>query len=160
MAPPEIGQLAMRLDGVAGGLRATLEELRVIARGIHPAVLTDSGLGPALKALARSCAIPVSLRVCVGRLPSPVEIAAYYVVCEALANTVKHARASAAEVEVEAGDGVLRVCVRDDGRGGAAFGCGSGLVGLKDRVEALGGQITLHSPPGVGTALGAHIPLE
>jgi signal transduction histidine kinase len=160
MAPPEIGELATRLDGVAGGLETALEELRVIARGIHPAVLTDGGLGPALRALARSCAIPVSLRVRVGRLPGPVETAAYYVACEALANTVKHARASAAEVEVEADDGMLRVSVLDDGRGGAAFGCGSGVVGLKDRVEALGGWITLHSPPGAGTALEAHIPLE
>jgi signal transduction histidine kinase len=159
MAPPETGQLATRLDGVASGLGATLEELRVIARGIHPAVLTDRGLGPALKALARSCAIPVSLRVCVGRLPGPVEIAAYYVASEALANTVKHARASAADVEVEASDGMLRVRVRDDGCGGAAFGCGSGLVGLKDRVEALGGRIHLDSPRGAGTTLRARLPL-
>jgi signal transduction histidine kinase len=82
------------------------------------------------------------------------------VACEALANMVKHARASAADVEVEAGDGMLRVRVRDDGCGGAAFGCGSGLVGLKDRVEALGGRIALHSPPGAGTTIEAHIPLD
>ena len=158
MAPPELAEMATRLDGVASGLGAALEELRVMARGIHPAVLTESGLGPALKALGRSCAIPVSLHVCAGRLPGPVEIAAYYVVSEALANTVKYARARAAEVDVEADGGMLRVRVRDDGCGGAAFG--SGLVGLKDRVEALGGLIALHSPPGVGTTVEVHIPLE
>jgi len=93
-----------------------------------------------------------------GRLPGPVEIAAYYVVSEALTNTARHTHAAAA-VEVTVGEGVLRVRVRDDGNGGAAFGRGSGLVGLRDRVEALGGRITLHSPPGAGTTLKVHLPL-
>jgi signal transduction histidine kinase len=158
-APPGAGELVRQLDSVAAGLADALEELREIARGIHPAALADGGLGPALKVLARSCAVPVDLRVQVpGRAPDPVEIAAYYVVSEALTNTVKHASASAVGVEVTAGDGVLRIRVRDDGRGGAAFGRGSGLTGLKDRVEALGGRITLHSPPGAGTALEVSIP--
>ena len=94
------------------------------------------------------------------RPPAPVEIAAYYVVSEALTNTAKHANATAAEVDVAAGQGELRVRVRDDGRGGADFGHGSGLLGLKDRVEALGGRIALHSPAGAGTTLDVHIPLH
>jgi signal transduction histidine kinase len=106
-------------------------------------------------------AVPVDLRVEVADgPPQSVEIAAYYVVCEALANTVKHAGASAAEVSVVAGDGVLRVFVRDDGRGGADLGRGSGLLGLRDRAEALGGRIWLHSSPGTGTTLEVHIPLD
>ena len=119
-APPEGGELVQWLDSVAAGLTGVLEELREIARGLHPAVLAERGLGPALKALARRSVIPVSLDVRLdGRLPEPAEIAAYYMVAEALTNAAKHARASAAEVEVEIGEGVLRVCVRDDGRGGA-----------------------------------------
>jgi signal transduction histidine kinase len=93
------------------------------------------------------------------RLPQPVEIAAYYAVAEALTNVAKHARASAAQVRVEIGQGVLHVSVHDDGRGGAGFGRGSGLVGLKDRVEALGGRIRLDNPPGAGTALDIVLPL-
>jgi signal transduction histidine kinase len=160
-APSEAGGLVKQLDGVATGLESALEELREIARGIHPAALADGGLGRALKALTRRSPIPVSLSVQVAdRLPGPVEIAAYYVVSEALTNMAKHARATAAEVEVAADQDVLRVRVRDDGRGGAAFGRGSGLVGLKDRVEALGGQLMLDSPPGAGTSLEVDILLE
>jgi GAF domain-containing protein len=158
-APPGADDLVKRLDGMANGLETALDELREIARGIHPAVLADGGLRPALKALARRCPVPVTLHVQVAaRTPAPVEIAAYYVVSEALTNAAKHARASVAEVEVADGDGVLRVCVRDDGRGGADFGHGSGLVGLQDRVEAVGGRISLHSPLGEGTTLTVHIP--
>jgi signal transduction histidine kinase len=160
-ASPGAGDLVRGLDRVASGLACALEELREIARGIHPAMLTEGGLRPALHALTRRSDIPVDLRVPVpGRLPSQVEIAAYYVVSEALVNTTKHANASAAGVEVVTGEGALRVRVCDDGRGGAAFGGGSGLVGLKDRVEALGGRMTLHSPPGAGTTLEAHLPLR
>jgi len=158
--PPGSGDLANRLEEVTAGLQAALKELREIARGIHPAVLTQGGLGSALPALARRCSIPVDLQFqAAGRLPSRVEIAAYYVVCEALANTARHAHASAAKVEVVVGEGVLRVRVCDDGRGGAAFGPGSGLLGLRDRVEALGGRITLHSPPAAGTTVEVHLPL-
>jgi signal transduction histidine kinase len=160
-AAPEDGELAQRLEGAVTQVAGVLEELGEIARGLHPAVLTDSGLRPALRALARRSAVPVSLDVRVtGRLPEPVEVAAYYVVAEALTNTAKYAGASAAEVEVTAGEGVLQVRVRDDGRGGAEFGHGSGLDGLKDRIEALGGRISLHSPPGEGTTLQIELPLS
>ncbi len=158
--PPEAAGLVRQLDGVAAGLEAALEELREIARGIHPAVLAQGGLRPALTALARRSPVPVNLDIQVtGRLPDPVEIAAYYVVSEALTNTARHAAATAATVQVSAGQGTLCVCVRDDGRGGATFGRGSGLVGLRDRVEALGGRLTLRDSPGGGTTLDAHIPI-
>ena len=160
-APPEADDLVHGLDGVAAGLDAALTELREIARGIHPTVLSEGGLGPAMRALARRCPIQVDLQVQVAvRMPGPIEIAAYYVACEALANTAKHADATAVELAVAVAEGVLRVCVHDNGRGGATVGRGSGLIGLKDRVEAFGGRITLHSPPGAGTTLEAHIPLD
>jgi PAS domain S-box-containing protein len=160
-APPEADELTQRLEGVVTEVTSVLEELRETAHGLHPAILTQSGLRPALKALARRSAVPLGLDVQVaGQLPEPVEIAAYYAVSEALTNAAKHAHASAAEVEVAADDGMLRVCVRDDGRGGAEFGKGSGLVGLKDRIEALGGRIWLQSPPGAGTAVQIALPLE
>jgi signal transduction histidine kinase len=159
-APRGAGELVRQLDGVATGLAEAIEELSEIARGLHPAILAEGGLRPALKALARRSAVPVELGVQVeGRLPQPVEIAAYYAVAEALTNVAKHARASAAEVQVEIGQDVLHVRVRDDGHGGAGFGRGSGLVGLKDRVEALGGRIRLDNPPGAGTALDIVLPL-
>ncbi|HEY6495677.1 MAG TPA: GAF domain-containing protein [Trebonia sp.] len=160
-APSGTGELAQGLAGVTAGLEAALEELREIAGGIHPAVLAQSGLRPALKALARRCPVPVELHVQVEeRPPQSVEIAAYYVVSEALANTAKHAGADAAEVAVLASDGILSVRVRDNGRGGADLGRGSGLLGLRDRAEALGGRISLHSPPGAGTTLEVRIPLH
>ena len=159
-AAPETDELADRLEGAVTEVTEVLEELREIARGIHPAILTEGGLPSALRALARRCAVPVSLDIKVAeRLPEPVEIAAYYAISEALTNTAKHAHASAAEVEVAARDGDLRVCVRDDGRGGADFAGGSGLAGIRDRMEALGGRIWLHSPPGEGTAVHIVMPL-
>jgi signal transduction histidine kinase len=160
-APPGAGELVQWLDGVVAGLDGVLEELREIARGLHPAVLADGGLRPALKTLARRSAVPVRVDIQVeGRLPEPVEIAAYYTVSEALTNAAKHARATAADIEVAESDGVLHVCVRDDGRGGAGFDDGSGLVGLRDRAEALGGRLHLESPPGAGTTLEIELPLE
>jgi signal transduction histidine kinase len=159
--PPTQPELRARLAGIADGLTGALEELRELSRGIHPAILSEGGLGPALKALARRSAIPVELEVDVpGRLPEPVEVAAYYVVSEALANAAKHARASVARVEAQAGDGLLHLSVRDDGVGGAAPGAGSGLVGLADRVEALGGTIRVHSPAGRGTRLEIALPIQ
>ncbi len=172
--------MVKRLDGVAAGLAAALEELREIARGIHPAVLAERGLRPALGVLARRCPVPVELRFQVpGRLPDPVEIAAYYVVSEALTNTAKHARATTATVDVAvaglaengmaaataaagatADQRVLRVSVHDDGRGGADFGAGSGLVGLRDRVEAIGGHFGLDGSRDGGTTLDVRIPLK
>jgi len=158
--PPEAAEAVQQVDDVVAGLADALEELRKIARGLHPAILTEGGLRPALQALARQAAVLVRLDVQVAeRLPDPAEVAAYYAVAEALTNTAKHARASAAKVEVTAGEGILRVSVRDDGRGGATFGRGSGLVGLKDRVEALGGRLSLDSPPGAGTVLDIVLPL-
>ena len=160
-ALPETGELAQRLDGAVAEVNGVLEELREIAHGIHPAVLTEGGLLRALRALARRSAVPVSLDVQVaGRLPEPVEIAAYYAVSEALTNVAKYAHATAAEVEMAVGDGVLRVGVRDDGQGGADIGRGSGLLGLKDRVEALGGRISLQSQAGAGTVMQIALPLD
>jgi len=159
--PPATVELAGRLEGAVAEVNGVLEELREIARGVHPAVLTKSGLRSALRALARRSAVPVSLDLQVtGRLAEPVEIAAYYTVAEALTNIAKHARASTVEVEVAADERVLRVYVRDDGRGGADPGHGSGLAGLKDRIEALGGRISLHSPPGAGTTVQIALPLS
>jgi signal transduction histidine kinase len=150
-----------QLDRIATGLDDVLDELREIARGLHPAILTESGLPPALKTLARRSAVPVHLDVQVDRrLPQPVEIAAYYTVSEALTNAAKHARATTADIQVAASDRVLRLRVRDNGRGGADFGHGSGLVGLKDRAEALGGRLQLNSPSGAGTTLEIELPLE
>ena len=159
-APPEASQLATSLDGVVDGLTRVLEELREIAHGLHPAALAEGGLHPALKALARRSAVPVRLDVAVdGRLPEPIELAAYYVVSEALTNTIKHAHATVIDVQVAADPGVLQVRVRDDGRGGADPTRGSGLVGLTDRVEALGGHIRVNSPPGEGTTIQLDLPL-
>jgi signal transduction histidine kinase len=158
--PPAATELTQQLDSAVTEVTAALEELLEIARGIHPAILADGGLRPALKTLARRSAVPVFLDVSVdGRLPDPVEIAAYYAVSEALTNTAKHAHASAIDVQVETGDGALHIHLRDDGRGGADFGRGSGLAGLKDRIEALGGRLSLHSPPGAGTTVHITLPL-
>jgi signal transduction histidine kinase len=159
-ARPGTGVQVQQLDPIATGLDDVLDELREIARGLHPAILADGGLEPALKTLARRSALPVDLDIQVqGRLPEPVEIPAYYSVAEALTNTAKHARATAVQIEVAEGGGVLHVRVRDDGRGGADFSHGSGLVGLKDRAEAVGGHLQLLSPPGAGTTLDITLPL-
>ena len=158
---PDVGELAGQLDDVATGLGEAVDELREIARGIHPAALAEGGLRPALKVLARRSAVPVRLDVRVDRqLPEQVELAAYYVVSEALTNAARHAAASEVDVEVEADQDVLRIEVRDDGRGGATFAHGSGLVGLRDRVEALGGQLSLRSQPGAGTTVSIAVSLD
>ena len=158
--PRELSELALELDQVVTGLVDVLEELREYARGIHPAILSEGGLGPALNALARRSAIPVELDVrTMGRLREPVEVAAYYVVSEALTNAAKHANASSVAVDADTSGEILRILVRDDGVGGARFAHGSGLLGLKDRVEALGGRISVDSPRGAGTSLQAELPL-
>jgi signal transduction histidine kinase len=160
-APRGAAELVQQLEGVAAGLDGVLDDLREIARGLHPAILAEGGLRPALKTLARRSAIPVHVDIQVqGRLPERVETAAYYTVCEALTNAAKHAHATAAEIEAGASDGLLHVRVGDNGRGGAGFSRGSGLVGLKDRVEALGGTLRLHSPPGAGTTLDIALPFD
>jgi signal transduction histidine kinase len=138
-----------------------LDELREISRGIHPAILTEGGLAPALKTLARRSPIQVALDVGVeGRLPDGVEVAAYYVVSEMLTNTAKHAQASAVYVDVAPAGRVLHISVRDDGVGGADPARGSGLVGLRDRVEALGGTIVFQSAKGEGTTVEVLLPLD
>jgi signal transduction histidine kinase len=159
--PPELGELRAELSRVVDGLTSALDGLREIALGIHPAILAEGGLGPALKTLARRSPIPVELDVhAEARLPEPVEVAAYYVVAEALTNAAKYARASVVHVAVEAPERILRVAVRDDGVGGADPARGSGLLGLKDRAEAIGGTISLQSPHGKGTTLIAELPLD
>jgi signal transduction histidine kinase len=153
-------QLRLELADIADGLVAALEDLREVSRGIHPALLARGGLDPALKALARRSPFPVELDINLdGRLPDHVEVAAYYVVAEALTNAAKHARPTALWVAADVVDGRVRLTVRDDGIGGADPANGSGLVGLTDRVEALGGTITVHSPAGEGTTLQVWLPV-
>jgi signal transduction histidine kinase len=159
--PPGHGELEDRLSRVAAGLTRAVDELREMARGIHPAVLAEGGLGPALKALARRSPIPVQLDVrAETRLPQRIEAAAYYVVSEALTNAARHAQASVVHVDAEAVDGVLRIVVRDDGAGGADPVRGTGLIGLNDRVEAQGGTIVVASPAGEGTTVTVELPLD
>ena len=140
-------------------LGSALEELRELAQGIHPAVLTEHGLGPALKTLATRSPVPVDIRrLPPERLPAPVEAAAYFVVSEALANAAKYAGASAVTIDVRCDEGSLVVDVEDDGRGGAQPRPGSGLAGLADRVHALSGELAIESEPGCGTHLSARVP--
>ena len=158
--PHDLEEIQAELSHVGDGLTAVLDELREISRGIHPAILSEGGLAPALKTLARRSPTPVALDVRVdGRLPDGVEVCAYYVVSEMLTNTAKHAQASAVHVDVDRVDGVLRLVVRDDGVGGADPRRGSGLVGLRDRVEALGGSIAFESAKGAGTVVEVQLPL-
>jgi signal transduction histidine kinase len=151
-------ELADLLDRAVEELQTSLGELRELARGIHPAVLTDRGLEPALRALAARAPVPVSVQAPGERLPGPIESAAYFVVSEALTNVAKYARASRATVTVRRANAGLTVEVADDGVGGADAGAGSGLRGLADRVAALDGTLTVHSPAGRGTRLRAVIP--
>jgi PAS domain S-box-containing protein len=161
MVPAGLPQLQAQLSRVADGLAGVMQELQEISRGIHPAALARGGLAPALKTLARRSAVPVLLEMpAETRLPEPVEVAAYYIVSEALTNVAKHAHASAVHVLVEARGGVLGLSIRDDGRGGADPGRGSGLIGLSDRVDALGGTIEVASPDGEGTTLLVTLPVE
>jgi signal transduction histidine kinase/PAS domain-containing protein len=161
MVPAGLQELQAQLSRVADGLAGAMEELQEISRGIHPAILAQGGLAAALKTLARRSAVPVLLEVHAEmRLPEPVEVAAYYIVSEALTNTAKHAHASAVHVLVEARDGVLGLSIRDDGRGGADPSRGSGLIGLTDRVDALGGTIDVASASGEGTTLLITLPIE
>jgi signal transduction histidine kinase len=161
MAPREPGDLQAQLSRIGEGLTGALDDLRELSHGIHPAILSEGGLRPALKALARRSAVPVELDVRgQDRLPEQVEVAVYYVVAEALANAAKHARASVVQVDLETEDAIARLSIRDDGVGGADLGHGSGLVGLRDRVEALGGRIEITSPSGRGTSLTVALPFE
>jgi PAS domain S-box-containing protein len=159
--PPDNPGLKRELGGLADGIVEVLDELRELSSGIHPAILSLDGLGPALKALARRSAVPVNLDIPrQARLPEQVEVAAYFVISEALANTAKHAHAATARVRVELNDNVLKVQIWDDGVGGADPSRGSGLIGLTDRVEALGGRLDVASHPGEGTQIKADLPIR
>jgi signal transduction histidine kinase len=149
-----------QLSDVVDGLVGVSTELQEISRGMHPAILSKGGLGPAIKTFARRSAVPVELDLNVDRrMPESVEVAAYYVVAEALTNAAKHAQASEVTVAAVAADDELHLIISDDGIGGAVAGAGSGLIGLKDRVEALAGGLDISSPAGSGTTLTVVIPL-
>jgi signal transduction histidine kinase len=157
---PDDGDLRSELSRIAAGLVDAVAELQELSRGIHPPILSHGGLGPALRTLARRSPIPVELDVATEtRLPEPIEVAAYFVTSEALANATKHARASRIEVSLAPRHGSLVLSIRDDGIGGADPAGGSGLVGLTDRVEALGGSIHVQNRPGDGTQIIAELPL-
>jgi signal transduction histidine kinase len=158
--PPQLAELEGGLSGIAERVAGVFDQVREISHGIHPAILSERGLQAALKALARRSAVPVELDLRTGRrLPEHVEVAAYYAVSEALANAAKHARASAVHVELDTPDTVVRLAIRDDGIGGADPAKGSGLTGLSDRIEAVGGTLEVTSPAGNGTTLLIEIPL-
>jgi signal transduction histidine kinase len=155
--PDELPDLAAELSE---GLKEVSDELREVSRGIHPTILTEAGLGPALRALARRSNVPIDVDVTLDdRLPAPVEAAAYYIASEALTNVAKHAHAKVVELTAAHDGGVLKLEVRDDGVGDVDAARGSGILGLTDRVEALGGTITITSPPQHGTTLSVRLPI-
>jgi GAF domain-containing protein len=159
--PAELEEARTAIARIAGELNLSVDELREISRGIHPAILSEGGLVPALRTLVRRSAVPVELGGEIEqRLPEPIEVAAYYVVSEALTNVTKYANASQVDVDASARDGRLWLSIRDDGIGGADPTRGSGLLGLTDRVEALGGSIRIHSRPDEGTHISAELPLD
>jgi signal transduction histidine kinase len=159
--PSELQPLKDQISHLVTSVAGISQDLQEISRGIHPAILSKGGLGPALNVLARRSAVPVQLDIGSDRrLPESVEVAAYYVVAEALTNAAKHARASAVNVRVEADRANLHISIRDDGIGGADLAKGSGLTGLSDRVEALGGRMQITSPAGSGTSMRVTIPLK
>jgi signal transduction histidine kinase len=160
-AAPNGEVLVAELSRIESELASALDELQELSRGIHPSILSEGGLGPTLRALARRSTIPVELDVTMEkRLAEPIEAAAYFVASEALANVTKHAQASRIDVALTPRDDSLVLSIRDDGVGGAHSARGSGLIGLHDRVEALGGTIRIESPPGAGTLLVVALPLE
>jgi signal transduction histidine kinase len=159
--PPELAEAHQELTVAGAELDEVIDDLRELSSGIHPAILSEGGLGPALRTLARRSPVPVQLQLGTqGRLPERVEVTAYYVVSEALTNVAKHANASGVRVEVDSDDGLVRLGVRDDGVGGADPDRGSGLVGLRDRVEATGGTLLVQSTPGKGTSLVVELPIN
>jgi signal transduction histidine kinase len=159
--PPGADDLVAQLDAIAKELDGVLDGLREIARGIHPVILAEGGLRPALKSLARRSVVPVDVETVVEeRLPEEVELAAYYVVAECLTNAAKHAEATSVDVRAEIVNGELMISVQDDGHGGALASRGSGLIGLADRAEALGGRFYVQSSPGLGTSIRASLPVR
>jgi signal transduction histidine kinase len=152
-------EIRAEVDEVRDELAVTRRELRDLCQGVHPAILVEVGLGAAIRALARRSPLPVRVQLrAAGRLPASCEVTAYYVAAEAFTNAAKHAGASAVDIVLEQEGGVLTVQVRDDGAGGADARRGSGLTGLRDRVEAVGGSMTVHSPAGAGTVLTVQLP--
>jgi signal transduction histidine kinase len=161
MTPQPVDKIQGELSLLADGLGTALDELREVSHGIHPAILSEAGLGPALEALARRSAVPVELDLNLGpRLGEHVEAAGYYIASEAITNVAKHAQATVIDMRADGCDGALTLSISDDGIGGADPGRGSGIIGLKDRVEALGGTISVLSPPGHGTALHVQLPAD
>ena len=160
--PPELGDLRDRLSRLATRVNDVLDDLRELSRGIHPAVLSEDGLGPALASLALRSGVPVDLSVDLGaeRFEEPIEVTVYYVTSEALTNTAKHAQASRAEVRATRRDGWLELTVSDDGQGGVDASRGSGLTGLVDRVEAIGGTIHIDGRQDLGTAIHVKLPIR
>jgi signal transduction histidine kinase len=152
---------ADQVEGLRTELKEAIDELRELARGIHPAILTEEGIAAAVESLADRSPVPVRIeRATEARFPDAVEATVYFVVAECLANVVKYASATRAVVTIEESDGALIVQVDDDGVGGADATTGSGLRGLMDRVEAIGGRLTIESPPGHGTVVRAEVPLD
>jgi signal transduction histidine kinase len=160
-APRDLPELHAQLSQIREGLTGALDELREISRGIHPAILSEGGLHAALRSLARRSAVPVELEVRGnGDLSEQVKVAAFYIVSEALTNAAKHAHATVVRVDVGTKGATAKLSISDDGVGGANLDRGSGLVGLKDRVEALSGKIEISSPSGGGTSLYVTIPVQ
>jgi PAS domain S-box-containing protein len=158
--PDELVDAHSGLERIGVDLESVLEDVRELSRGLHPGLLSQAGLGRSLRALARNSPVPVKLDVSLAERPAEaIEIAVYYVVSEALANVAKHAQASEIAVGVASSGGKIRATIEDDGTGGAESSAGSGLIGLIDRVEALGGRFALESPPGVGTRISVELPL-
>jgi signal transduction histidine kinase len=157
--PARPGDVRRMLRHTVRALDEVLEDLRGLARGLHPALLSRQGLEPAIRALARCSPVPVELNIHVGRVAERSEVTAYHVVSEALTNVAKHADASVAHVELTVRDGAIRLSIRDDGAGGADTARGSGLLSIRDRVEAIGGRFEISSPADGGTALFAEIPI-
>jgi PAS domain S-box-containing protein len=158
--PNEMEEIRAALRHIEGSIEAVLDDIREVSHGLHPALLSQGGLGPSLRALARESPIPVEVEIDLEqRPPESIEIAVYYVVSEALTNAAKHAHASRCSVTVTDSGDLLRATIRDDGDGGAEASAGSGLIGLIDRVEALGGRFALDSPRGHGTSIAIELPL-
>jgi signal transduction histidine kinase len=155
------GSAAELIEQAQHELKHAIDDLRDLAQGIHPSVLIDHGFTPAVRALAERVVLPVHVTDHVqARLPRAIEVTMYFLVCEALQNAVKHAHARQAWVDVERGPAGVRLQVRDDGDGGAQPELGSGLRGMRDRVEAIDGSLTVDSPLGGGTTIVAHLPCE
>jgi signal transduction histidine kinase len=159
--PPDRPDLQAELSQIATGLTGVVEDLQELSRGIHPAILSRGGLVPALRTLARRSALPVAAELSAdAEIPQAIEVAAYFVASEAMANATKHAQATQIQISLTQADGHLLLGVRDDGIGGADPSRGSGLVGLTDRVEALGGSLGIESRPGEGTQITVSLPLD